>query len=81
MIQPEMRPNKRHIYTQIGTRTTVTGDEDLQSMMAYAADHPTIVRAVCAHPEPYITLATDQQLTDMERFCRGLCLPHPRSDV
>lgn len=73
IIPSEMRPNKRQIHTQIGTRTKVTGDDDLQAMMAYAADNPTIVRAVCAHPEPYIILATNQQLADMDRFCKGLC--------
>ena len=69
-ILPEMRPSKQSIYNK---RTSKDGNaDDFEAVLEYARENPGLVRDVQALPDPYLILATEQQLRDMRRFCTGM---------
>lgn len=72
MIRPECRPTADQLYKlRNKARSSGIETDSFQAMMEFAKDNPTIVREVKAHPEPYVIMATDQQLRDLDRFCKG----------
>ena len=46
-------------------------EDDLAVLMSWAQQNRSICREISAHPEPYVVIATDQQLTDIQRFATG----------
>ena len=66
---------KRHAESRlVSTSSNISCTDVLAQVMQKCKEAPSsqaYIRAVEAAPEPMCVLATDQQLTDLERFCTG----------
>ena len=69
-ISDELRGTKAALY-RLNSQPHTQQDEDFAAVMEWAAENRDVCRVIASHPEPVIVLATDQQLTDLERFTGG----------
>ena len=69
-ISDELRVTKAALY-RLNSQPHTQQDEDFAAVMEWAAENRDVCRVIASHPEPVIVLATDQQLTDLERFTGG----------
>ena len=66
-IAPELCPTKQHIY-RLNSRNSEKTTDDFEVVLMYAKENQKLVREIGSIPEPYVILATDQQLLDLQRF-------------